>query len=374
MQSESVSQHAAAVQQSGWAVRMAGAVMARQPRLSIDWRYEAGVVLTALIHLWQKTGDDQYIDYVKANVDAFVEADGSIRTYAIEEYNLDQIDEGKVLFPLYKRTGDERYKLAADLLRKQLEQHPRTSAGGFWHKLIYPHQMWLDGIYMAAPFYAEFGQIFDEPAAYDDVALQISLIDEHTRDAETGLLYHGWDESKSHLWADPRTGRSSSFWGRAIGWYAMALVDVLDYLPEGHPEQGKVIAILEKTVAALASVQDTATGVWYQVIDQGGREGNYLEASASCMIVYAVAKGVRKGYLGNNTLDIAKKGYAGILSEFISVDDRNRPHVNKICSVAGLDQNRNGSFDYYISEKIVTDDYKGIGPFIMASIEMESKM
>lgn len=350
---------------------MADAVMARSPLLSEDWRYESGVMLTAFWHLWLKTRDGRYFDFIKDNIDAFVMPDGDIRTYCIEEYNLDQINEGKLLFPLYAKTGDERYKKAAYLLREQLQKHPRTSDNGFWHKLIYPHQMWLDGVYMAGPFYADFARVFDEPAAYSDVTHQISLIDEHTRDSETGLLYHGWDESKRQVWADPVTGCSPNFWGRAIGWYIMALVDVLDILPGDHPQRRKVIAILQKTVSALAAVQDPSTDTWYQVLDQGERQGNYLEASASCMFVYAILKGIREGYIDKKYLEMARKGYAGILAEFITVDDRGQPHVNGICSVAGLDQNRDGSFEYYISEKVVTDDYKGVGPFIMASIELE---
>lgn len=354
-----------------WSSQMADAVMARSPFLSEDWRYESGVMLSALWHLWLRSKDARYFDFIKANIDAFVTPDGCIRTYCIEEYNLDQINEGKLLFPLYANTGDDRYKKAAYLLREQLQKHPRTSENGFWHKLIYPHQMWLDGIYMAGPFYADFARVFDEPAAYHDVTHQIFLIDEHTRDDKTGLLYHGWDESKSQIWADPVTGCSPNFWGRAIGWYVMALVDVLDILPRDHPQRRKVIAILQKTVSALAAVQDPSTGTWYQVLDQGGRQGNYLEASASCMFVYAITRGIRKGHIDKKYLEIARKGYAGILAEFVTVDAQGQPHLNGICSVAGLDQNRDGSFEYYISEKVVADDYKGVGPFIMASIEIE---
>lgn len=357
-----------------WSSRMADAVMARSPLLAEDWRYESGVMLTAFWRLWLKTGDNKYLDFIKNNIDAFVTPEGDIRTYCVEEYNLDQINEGKLLFSLYANMGDARYKKAAYLLREQLEKHPRTSEKGFWHKLIYPHQMWLDGIYMAGPFYTEFGRAFNEPAAYDDVTHQIVLIDGHTRDSKTGLLYHGWDESKSQVWADPVTGCSPNFWGRAIGWYVMALVDVLDILPGDHPQRSQIIDILQKTVCALAAVQDPSTGTWYQVLDQGGRQGNYLEASASCMFVYAIARGVWQGYIDKKHLEMARKGYAGILAEFISVDDQDQPHVNGICSVAGLDQRRNGTFEYYISEKVVTDDNKGVGPFIMASIEMERVM
>jgi unsaturated rhamnogalacturonyl hydrolase len=233
--------------------------------------------------------------------------------------------------------------------------------------------MWLDGIYMAGPFYAQFGRIFDEPSAFDNVAHQILLIEEHTRDPSTGLLYHAWDESKQQRWANPETGCSPHFWGRAMGWYAMALVDVLDYFPEDHPRRDAIIAIFGRMIEALARVQDEASGLWYQVLDQGRRAGNYLEASASCMFVYAIAKGVRKGYLPPDYLAVARKGYQGIVRDLITVDEQGLVTLEGICSVAGLGGNpyRDGSFEYYVSEKVVPNDYKGVGPFILASLEVE---
>jgi hypothetical protein len=214
----------------------------------------------AIKQVWLKTGEQKYYDYIKRNIDEFVGPNGDIRTYRLEEYNLDQINEGKLLFLLYDTTGDKRYKRAAYLLRKQLQTHPRTTEGGFWHKQIYPHQMWLDGIYIAAPLYAEFAKTFDEPEEFDDVAHQIVLIERHIRDPESGLLYHGWDESKSQKWADPKTGCSLNFWGRAIGWYTMALSDVLDHLPADHPERDRIVSIFQSTVSAVAAVQDKSTG------------------------------------------------------------------------------------------------------------------
>jgi unsaturated rhamnogalacturonyl hydrolase len=352
---------------------MADSVMARRELLSRRWHYEPGVALLAIKQVWQKTGEQTYFDCVKGNIDHFVQPDGSIRTYRLEEYNLDQINEGKLLFPLYAATGDERYKKAAYLLREQLRTHPRTSAGGFWHKQIYPHQMWLDGIYMASPFYAEFARRFGEPEGFDDVAHQIVVIGERARDPRTGLLYHAWDESRRQKWADPETGCSPHFWGRAIGWYAIAIVDVLDHLPADHPRRDKIVGLLQATISAVAAVQDPSSGVWYQVLDQGDRPGNYLESSASCMFVYAIAKGVRMGYLGEEYLAVARKGYDGILAEFISVDDRGLVSLDGICAVAGLGGKpyRDGSYEYYVNEKVIANEYKGVGPFIMASLEME---
>jgi unsaturated rhamnogalacturonyl hydrolase len=356
-----------------WSVRMTDSVMQRHPLLSRRWHYEPGVALLGIKQVWLKTNEQKYVDFIKRNVDEFVGSKGDVRTYRLEEYNLDQINEGKLLFLLYTATGDERYKQAAYLLRKQLQTHPRTSEGGFWHKQVYPHQMWLDGIYMASPFYAEFARTFDDPEGFDDVARQIILIEQHTRDPKTGLLYHGWDESRSQQWADPQTGCSPNFWGRAMGWYAMALPDVLDHLPAEHPKQDTILSIFQTTISAVVAVQDQATGVWYQVLDQGDREGNYLEASASCMFVYAIAKGVRRGYIDPTYLDVAERGYAGILEQFIRVDDAGLVNLDGICAVGGLGGKpyRDGSFAYYISEKVIANEYKGVGAFILASAEME---
>jgi unsaturated rhamnogalacturonyl hydrolase len=358
-----------------WSVKMADSVLSRHSPLSDRWRYEYGLVLRALEQVWLATGQQKYYDYIKENVDRLVEPEGNIRTYRLDEYNLDQINAGKILFGLYVTTGDERYKKAACLLREQLKSHPRTREGGFWHKRIYPHQMWLDGIYMAAPFYAEFAKTFAEPAAFDDVVHQVALAESHTRDPKTGLLYHGWDESRRQKWANPHTGCSPNFWGRAMGWYAMGVVDVLDHLPQEHTGRGKMLMILGRLMSALARVQDQPTGLWYQVLDQGNREGNYLEASASCMVVYAMAKGVRKGHLDRKYLDLARTGYQGLVEHFIEVSDQGLVDLKQICSVAGLGGTpyRDGSFDYYISEPVVTNDYKGVGPFILASVEIESQ-
>lgn len=361
----------APVHQPSWSVRMADSVIRRH--VPFQWHYEHGLVLLAIEQVGQETHNAKYLDYVRNAIDPFIDSQGGIRTYNIEEYNLDQINAGKVLFRLYENKRDEQYRRALYLLREQLRNQPRNREGGFWHKKIYPQQMWLDGIYMASPFYAEFAKTFDEPTAYDDVAKQVVLIEKHTRDAKTGLLYHAWDESKQQGWADPATGCSPNFWGRAMGWYAMAIVDVLDYVPSDHPGRIDIISILERMTDALANFQDRATGLWYQVLDQGNRGGNYLEASASCMFIYALAKAVRKGYLGSRSLETAAKGYRGVLENLIVVDDDGGVTLNGVCSVGGLGGTpyRDGSFEYYVGEPVVANDYKGVGPFILASMEME---
>jgi unsaturated rhamnogalacturonyl hydrolase len=368
----SIDPHAADTRQK-WSVRMADSVLARHPVTSAKWHYEHGLVFRALEGVWRDTGDDRYWRYVREVMDAFVDATGCIRPYAITDFNLDQINPGRSLFPLVRETGDARYERALHRLREQLTWQPRTREGAFWHKLIYPHQIWLDGVYMAGPFLAEYAATFDEPAAFDEVTREILLVEQHLHDRDTGLFYHGWDESRLQRWADPKTGCSPHFWGRAIGWYAMAIVDVLDHLPAGHPQRHHIIAILRDLVEAVARVQNAASGVWYQILDQGERPGNYPESSASCMFVYAIAKGVRQRYLDASCLAVAQRGYEGILREFVVVDEQGMVSLTNVCSVGGLGGNpyRNGSFEYYIGEKVVANDLKGVGSFILAGIEIE---
>ena len=355
-----------------WSVRMAGSILARQPKGYGDWDYVTGTVLKGFEGLWRQTGDKRYFDYIRMTVDSVVNADGTIDDYKFSDYNIDEINEGRMLLLLYKETGEEKYKKAAELLRRQLAEHPRTSEGGFWHKQRYPYQMWLDGLYMGSPFYAEYGRLFNQPQNFDDVVKQFVLIETHTRDAASGLLYHAWDEKKEQVWADSATGRSKIFWGRAMGWYALALVDVLDYLPAEHPGRAGLIAILQRLADGVAKVQDDSTGVWWQVLDQRERAGNYLEASASCMFVYALAKGSRLGYLDETYKSVAAKGYQGILKEFISENADGTIDLNQICKSAGLGYGRDGSYEYYVyQEPRVANDGKGAGPFILASLEME---
>jgi unsaturated rhamnogalacturonyl hydrolase len=233
--------------------------------------------------------------------------------------------------------------------------------------------MWLDGIYMGMPFYAEFAATFNEPDIFDDVVTQVSLITKQTRDVVTGLHYHGWDEKKEQFWANRETGCSPSFWGRATGWFTMALVDLLDFIPENHRGRGRITAIFSDLINALVKVQDGKTRLWYQVLDQGQRPGNYLEASASCMFIYAIAKGVRKGYLNKSLLDTVKKAYAGAIKHLLAIDDDGTLNLKGTCQTAGLGDrpNRDGTFAYYISEPVVDNDFKGIAAFILASTEME---
>lgn len=362
-----------------WGKKMADSDMKRNPdasRLDFSpnpvWSYTQGLVTLAGQRLAAETGNQKYYQYGLDYADKMISDSGTIATYKMEKYNVDLINSGKILFEIYKKTGDEKYRKAIFLLREQLNTHPRTSEGGFWHKKVYPHQMWLDGIYMADPFYAQFGQVFDEPEAFDDVVNQVCVIQKHTVDSVTGLNDHGWDESKEQRWADPVTGRSPHVWGRAQGWYLMALVDILDFLPEDHPGRNEVIGILNTAAKAVVNVQDQSTGVWYQVPDQSGREGNYLEATASSMFVYSLLKGVRMGYLDQSFMEPAKRGFEGILKNFIQENEDGLISLTSCCAVAGLGGNpyRDGSYEYYISTEVRDNDPKGVGPFIMACIEM----
>lgn len=338
------------------------------------WTYDMGVILKGMQGLWENTGDGKYFNYIQQQMDFFVKDDGSIKTYRQDEYNLDNINNGKLLLLLYRVTAKEKYLRAADLLREQLRHQPRTNEGGFWHKKIYPYQMWLDGLYMAEPFYAEYAWLTHEDTAFNDIANQFIRMEKHARDTKTGLLYHAWDESKKMKWANAMTGDSPNFWGRAMGWYACALVDALEYFPADHPKGKVMIEILNRLITALEKQQDKETGLWYDVMNYNGpgKEKNYLEASASSQFVYAIAKGVRMGYLPSSMISIAQRAYNGIIKKFIK-EEKGQTNLYGTVKVSGLGGNpyRDGSFEYYMSEPVVMNDAKGIGAFLLASNEME---
>ena len=361
-----------------WSVRMADSEIVRRGDSlawkdggSAKWDYTTGLFTLSLLKLDARVHDGRYEKIAEGTIGSFIAPDGSIHGYKPEEYQLDHINPGKTVLALYELAKAERYKKAADALRKQLGIQPCTSDGGFWHKLRYPRQMWLDGLYMAAPFYAQYGKLFHEPADFDDVARQIRLMSLHTYDPASGLFYHGWDESKQQDWANKTTGTSSCFWGRAIGWYGMSLVDTLDFFPADHPARPEIIATLQKLCAGVIKYQDPQSGLWYQIVDQGGRKGNYLEATASSMFVYTLAKGVNGKYLSRDYVPAAQKGYRGIIDNLVKVDDKGQVSLTQCCSVAGLGYGRDGSYEYYLKEPIVANDLKGVGPFILAGIEMQ---
>jgi len=362
-----------------WSKRMADSQVTRfgdaanyQP--GAKWDYALHVTLLGLLEFGAYSRDPAYARFVEKSTGSWIGPDGAISGYKPEDYNIDNLAPGRTLLALYRLTGDERYQKAAATLRSQLDNHPRTSEGGFWHKKRYTRQMWLDGLYMAEPFYAKFTQSTgDGNDAWGDIAKQFRLIDEHLYDPRTGLYYHGWDEAKVQNWANKRSGRSANFWGRAVGWWGMALVDTLESFPKDHPARAELLAILKKTADGIVKCQDPATGLWWQVLDQGDRKGNYREATASAMFVYSLAKAVNDGLLPRDYLKPAIAGYAGIVRELIRVGPRGDVNLTQCCQVAGLGQpdKRDGSYDYYVSEPIVENDLKGVGPFIQAGIEFD---
>ena len=344
-----------------------------QPGIPRGWTYEQGVVLKAIEEMWYATGDAKYFRHIQKGMDYWIDENGNHKNYHLEEYNIDHITPGLAMMTLYRATNNDKYKKMVELLRSQLKTHPRTKEGGFWHKKIYPWQMWLDGLYMGEPFYAEYTLLSGENN-WDDIANQFVWMEKHSRDAKTGLLYHGWDESKEQRWANKTTGQSPHFWGRAMGWYAMGLVDTLDSFPPSNPRRAELIAILNREAAAIEKVQDKTSGVWWDILDLPGKEKNYLESSGSAMFVYAIARGVREGYLPEKYMKVAVRGWEGIKKEFIKTNAQGETDWEGTVSVSGLGGNpyRDGSYEYYMSEKLRTNDAKGIGPAIKAALEMEA--
>jgi len=344
-----------------------------QPGIPPKWTYEQGVVLKAIDAMWYATGDAKYFNHIQKGMDYWIDEKGNHKDYKSDEYNLDNITPASQMLLLYRATNNLKYKALADQFRAQLKTQPRTMEGGFWHKKIYPNQMWLDGLYMGEPFYAEYSMLFGEDN-WNDIANQFVWMEKHARDEKNGLLYHGWDESKQQKWADKTTGRSPNFWGRAMGWYAMALVDTLEYFPKDNTRRAELIAILNRTAAAIEKFQDKSSGVWWDILDKGGQKGNYHESSASADFVYALARGVREGYLPERYMTVASKGWGGIKKEFVKVNAQGQTDWEGTVSVSGLGGTpyRDGSYDYYMSEKLRTNDAKGLGPAIRAALEMEA--
>ena len=337
-----------------------------------SWNYIDGCMLTALTEMEAITGEERYFGFVRECIDHFVGEDGSIRTFKPEAYNLDDINEGRVLFGLYERTGKPQYRLAAERLAKQLEGHPRTVEGNFWHKAIYPNQVWLDGIYMAQPFRALYARYFGG-GDYADIVKQITTVRDRMRDQEKGLYYHGYDASRAAFWADPDTGCSKNFWLRSLGWFAVALADLLEILPEGQ-DRDTLAAIFRDLMASMDRYADPETGLYWQVPDQGGRVGNYLETSGSAMMAYAMLKGARLGVLPGDYAARGKKTFDGIAGKYLTFTDEGIS-LGGICLVAGLgpenNRRRDGSYAYYISEPVVENDAKGVAPFVLAYTEIK---
>ena len=338
-----------------------------------SWNYIDGCMLTALMEMARITGEEHYSDFVRECIDHFVTEEGEIRTFKPDDCNLDDINEGRVLFELYQRTGLEKYRKAAAFLWRQLEKHPRTVEGNFWHKAIYPNQVWLDGIYMAQPFYALYEKHFGS-GEYADTVGQIKNVRARMFSEEKGLYYHGYDASRSAFWADPITGCSKNFWLRSLGWFAVALADLLDILPDGE-QKDSLASIFIELIHSIDRYADPATGLFWQVPDQGGREGNYLETSGSAMVAYATLKGARLGYLDNAYAAKGRRTFNGIVEKYLTFTEDGELNLGGICLVAGLgpetNRRRDGSYEYYISEPVVKNDAKGVAPFVLAYTEIK---
>jgi unsaturated rhamnogalacturonyl hydrolase len=383
--------HDAAARQTS---RMASMVMQAWPNGVIattkkpaSWGYEEGVLLDGMAAQWQQTSDPRDLAYIKASLDKYVAPDGSIHIdpqgtpYPVNAHTLDDIELGRGILFLYRTTHEARYQKAAAFLHTQLAAQPRNASGGYWHKQIYPNQMWLDGAYMAEPFRAEYATLFHQPDDFADIAHQFLLMDEHMRDFRSGLLFHGWDESHAMRWADKKTGLSPQIWARAVGWYAMALVDTLDWFPKNRPQRAALVDDLRRTLKAVVAAQDPGTGLWWQVMDRGpggqgqlAAKGNFPEASASAMFVYALAKAVRLGYVPSAPFQhVAVQGWQGVQREFIHTAPDGSVVLAGTVKAAGLGGTpyRSGTYDYYVAEPTAENDAKGVGAYLLAGSEME---
>lgn len=339
------------------------------------WNYIDGCMTTSLYSIYLQTGNKKYLDFIDKFIDYYVFEDGTILGYDLSTYNVDNLNEGRVLFDLYKETGKEKYKKAIDLLYKQIVEQPRTEYGNFWHKKIYPNQVWLDGLYMAQVFYTRYETEFNGGKNYGDIVRQFQTVYENMYDKEKRLYYHGWDCTKTAFWADKKTGLSKSFWLRSIGWYTVGLVDAIGYFSENAKEEkAALIKIFKDTIEGLEKYINVESKMFWQVVDMGGREGNYLETSGSAMIAYAMMKGARLGFVDGRFAKVGESVFNGICEKYLS-ETCGKLNLGGICLMAGLgpenNPKRDGTFEYYISEPVVENDAKGTGPFVMAYTEIK---
>ena len=337
------------------------------------WNYIDGCMIKAILEMYSITGDKKYLDFADGFVDAKVGEDGIIAGYNVEDLNIDNVNAGKTLFELYDITGKEKYRKAIDLIYSQIEKMPRTKEGNFWHKKIYPNQVWLDGLYMGQPFYMEYDSRYGNKEHYSDILNQFKNVYRIMRNPLNGLYYHAYDESREVFWCDKVTGLSQNVWLRAIGWYSMALLDTYDKADEDESEVRDFLKkALCELVEAMIRYQDEESGMWYQVVNFGGMDKNYLETSGSSIMAYAILKGVRLGVLPEEYRKYGEKAFDGVTKEKLNVDENGELHMDGICLVAGLggDSRRPGTYDYYMSEPVVKDDAKGVGPYLLAYTEI----
>jgi unsaturated rhamnogalacturonyl hydrolase len=341
------------------------------------WNYEYGFFLNAVFEQWERTKNEAYLNYCKQWVDHFIDENGKLDSihYKPLEYKLDDILPGRLFISLYEVTKEEKYKNAANQLKDHLHSQPKTSEGGYWHKQIYPSQMWLDGIYMGDLFSLQYGHTFDSAQWIKEAIHQIELIAKHTTDSTTGLLYHGWDESKNDVWAHPERGTSPEFWGRAIGWYIMALVESLEYIPTDHPKRAHVEELFKSLAASVLKYQDKDSKLWYQVVDKGEVSGNWIETSCSAMFTYAFAKGHRLGLLDSTYYTAAQNAFHSLLQSYVAFDDVGILYLNRTVKIGTLNpKTSKGDFDYYITTECRINDYKGLAALLYSSIELEKTL
>lgn len=325
------------------------------------WHYHQGVFLSGMLEVWRITDNKEYYNYVKEYVDKLIDKEGN---FLFARSELDAIQPGLLLIKLYKHTGDKRYKIAAGKLKNVLKTINKTCEGGFWHKDKYPYQMWLDGLYMAGPFAIQYGQLFNEPELIDLILYQEQLMRDHTKNNMNGLYHHGWDEKAEQSWATS-SGRAPEVWGRALGWYAMVLTYFIELLPKSHSKFEELKLVLKDLFDSLIKYQDQESGLWYQVIDKGHLEDNWLESSCSCLFVYAMAKAVNNDYVDKKYIKSAKKGYEGILKNSSQIDSNNNLVLTNICIGTSI-----GDYDYYVGRETINNDLHGVGAFVLASVEM----
>lgn len=339
------------------------------------WNYVDGCMILAMLEIYQVTGEKEYYDFADAFIDYRVAEDGTIAGYHVEEYNIDSVNAGKTLFALYALNGKKKYRKAIDLIYSQIQTQPRTEEGNFWHKKIYPNQVWLDGLYMGQPFYMEYETKFNGKKNYQDIFDQFSNVVKHMRDEKTGLYYHAYDASKKAFWCDKQTGLSRNFWLRAIGWYSMALLDTLSKCEPGEEYQEEYDNLKKVFVQLMQDMLkfQAENGMWYQLPALGGKEPNYLETSGSAIMAYSLLKGVRLGFLPEEYREYGIRAFQGICDKYLKETDGNL-NLGGICLVAGLgpedNLRRDGTFEYYMSEPIVENDAKGVGPLLLAYTEL----
>lgn len=345
------------------------------------WNYIDGCMIKAVLAMYEITNEEKYFNFADDFVDYYINENGEILGYQEDTYNCDNINEGKVLFPLYEKTGKEKYRKAIEILYGQLLRHPRISTGNFWHKKIYENQVWLDGLYMVQPFYIEYAKLFGDKEKCDDAISQLKNVYNLMRDEKTGLLYHGYDDAKECFWANPETGLSQNFWTRSIGWYTMAMIDSIELLGNDFKDDALVLQNqLKNVLDSMLAVADEETGMFYQVPNMAGKEGNYIETSGTCAVAYSLMKAARLGVLDGSYFEKGKRILESVIKTKLVMSGE-KFVLKDICLVAGLGvyegkgnyKTRDGSYEYYISEPKVENDAKGVAPFLLAFTELLRK-